>query len=106
MVDEFGCRKKKLDAQYGKLAASSKYFNKVPNSLHGLIAVKCGHMYDQMLAEKKQDMEGTDVFLEQMYACGAYGFKEFFRAEWLKRVMAEQDAEYGCFKLKGRKSPW
>ena len=41
-----------------------------------------------MICDAVQDAApGSDIFLEQLYTCGAFGFNEFFKESWLSAAV-------------------
>ena len=65
--------------------------------LRAVITEKCGSIYEQMKAEQKRGGQTSDIFIEQLYTCGAYGFTDFFHSEWLQATR-QQQTHSGCFK--------
>lgn len=62
-----------------------------------VVAAKCGAIYREMHTEPVQ----SDIFLEQLYTCGAFGYSQFFHESWLNTVMRAQDPKSGCYKSAG-----
>jgi hypothetical protein len=73
---------------------------KTGKPLRSLVTEKCGRIYSEMKAEQKMGQQTSDIFLEQLYTCGAYGFTDFFHKEWLQATM-QQQTKSGCFKQTG-----
>merc|ERR1711924_49507 len=67
-------------------------------TMMGMLSQKCSAIYNEMKQEAAHGHTGNDIFFEQLYTCGMFGFTNFFHKSWLNKVMQEQDSS-GCFKI-------
>jgi len=65
----------------------------------------CGSIYNEALDETKDGdvkVMHQDLFLEQVLLCGAVGFENFLRSDWMKMVLSWQRPS-GCFTINDEK---
>ncbi|KAJ1097826.1 hypothetical protein NDU88_002942 [Pleurodeles waltl] len=52
---------------------------------------------NQKIEEDGYPFGQQDLFMENIMFCGMCGFSDFLKSKWLKKILAWQDLETGCF---------
>ncbi|KAG2455632.1 CP089 protein, partial [Polypterus senegalus] len=59
----------------------------------------CSNMMKRNVAFENSGfpVETHDIFMENIMLCGMAGYSDFYKSSWLRRILAWQDPEEGCF---------